>query len=50
MDARYDSADARFDPRLLTEVSNIFTALSNDDTSIPCAHESTKGKNVTSRW
>jgi hypothetical protein len=50
VDARYDSADARFDSRLLTEVGNIFTALSDDDASIPCAHESTEGKNVTTSW
>jgi hypothetical protein len=50
MDAGYDSADARFDSSLLTEVGNIFTALPDDDASIPRTHESTKGQNVMSGW
>lgn len=44
VNARDDFADASFDTGLLTEVSNIFAALSDDDAGILCADKGAEGE------
>ena len=49
MNARDNFANASFYAGLLTEISDVLAAFSDDDASIFCADESTKSKCLLSR-
>jgi hypothetical protein len=50
MDPRCVFADVHFDSNLLTEAGNTFNVFSCDGVNVPCAHESTKGKEGGFGW